>query len=78
MAWLAKIDARVARASAPARWSYQVCKWSLVALGAFIAIVSAWREFHEGRLGIGLGIVVSTVLAAISGIMDTVYPPPAA
>lgn len=76
MAWLAALDRRAAAAPAAIRFPYRFLKWTLVALGAYLAIGSAWVEFHEGRLGIGLGIAVTTLLAAISGVMDAFYPPP--
>lgn len=47
MAWLAKLDARVAQWPQAARWGYVALKWYLVALGAF-ALGRVWLD----RIGV--------------------------
>lgn len=47
----------------------KVIKWSLVALGAYLACGMAVIELHERRVGIGLGLVVACALAGIKGVI---------
>ena len=70
MAWLARLDARAARWPRPVRWPYLSLKYLLITLGVYLAIGSAYMEFTEGRLGIGLGICTTMFLAAIGGVLD--------
>lgn len=43
MAWLAKLDARAASWSPPARWVYLTLKWYLAVMGG-IALFYAWTQ----------------------------------
>lgn len=65
MAWLTEIDTRAQHWPSPFRWSYVCLKWSLIALGAWLALQMAITQ----RSGLGLGIMVAIALALIKGIM---------
>lgn len=69
MSWLAHLDAKAASRSVLIRWPYRVLKWSLIAVGAYLAIGSAWVELSEKRVGIGSGIVVTVILATVKGLL---------
>lgn len=68
MAWLAKLDARTTNAARFVRWPYLSVKWFLIAMGIWIAIYMAAEEFHEHRMGLGMGMVVTGILALIKGV----------
>lgn len=78
MAWLAKLDTRAARWPRPVRWSYLSLKWYLIIGGAIGLCGLAVEEIRERRVGLGTGMVVALVFAAIKGIsMAVTGPPPA-
>lgn len=69
MAWLAKLDARVAITPRWVRVPYLALKWFLIAGGAWTAVFMAYTELHEGHLGIGTGIVITAAMSLIGGIL---------
>lgn len=56
-------------------WIWIVPQWSLVALGAFIAIESAVIELREGRLGFGTGICIPFIGTLIAKLIPHREPP---
>jgi len=68
MSWLAKLDARAGARPFYVRWPYLCLKWTLIALGVYLAIGSAWIELREKRVGIGTGLVTTAILAGIKGL----------
>lgn len=69
MSWLAQLDAKTATRSVLIRWPYHAIKWTLIAVGVYLAIGSACVELSEKRVGIGSGIVVTAVFATIKGLL---------
>ena len=68
MAWLARLDAAARRWPPPAQWLYVSLKWYLVAAGVVLSVALAAREYREGRVGLGTGIVTVMALATIKGV----------
>lgn len=69
MSWLARLDATTATRSVFIRWPYRALKWTLITVGVYLAVGSAWVEFSEKRVGIGSGIVVTVIFAAVKGLL---------
>jgi hypothetical protein len=70
MAWLAVLDVRAARWPRVLRWPYLALRWFLLLIGIYLGFGLAFVELSEGRVGLGTGLALAMITAAIASLVD--------